>query len=123
MIQQISPHDLEAMKRRYAEVRSREESLRRAAGVRELPRYQYQTGPDGKKYAVSGEVDMDMTTVPGDPEATLRRARRIYRAAFVSADVSPSERRAAMDARRVESKAAAELAMADSSGHHLKDVA
>lgn len=37
----------------------------------------YKTGPDGVKYAVSGEVLIDTSRVPGDPQATLQKAQLI----------------------------------------------
>jgi hypothetical protein len=32
-------------------------------------------GPDGTAYAVGGSVAVDLSPVPGDPEATIRKAR------------------------------------------------
>jgi hypothetical protein len=41
-----------------------------------------------KKYAVSGEVDVDLSIVPGDPQATIVKMQKVYAAAL--APVSPS---------------------------------
>ena len=34
--------------------------------------YEYDNGPDGKRYAVGGEVSIDTSTVSGDPQATIQ---------------------------------------------------
>ena len=52
------------------------------------PSYTFEIGPDGKKYAVSGEVDVDLSIVPGDPQATIVKMQKVYAAAL--APVSPS---------------------------------
>src|SRR5512140_2488477 len=44
--------------------------------------YVYMMGPDGRLYAVGGSVKVDTSPVPGDPEATIRRARALIQAAF-----------------------------------------
>jgi hypothetical protein len=56
--------------------------------------FTYSNGPDGRKYAVGGEVPID--TSPGrTPEQTLAKARAIERAALAPADPSPQDRRIA----------------------------
>jgi|WetSurMetagenome_2_1015567.scaffolds.fasta_scaffold37302_4 hypothetical protein len=81
-----------------------------AAGVGSVPTYSYRVGPDGRLYAVSGEVRIDTTPVPGDPEATLRKARQIEEAAFTPGDPSPEDRRAAAMAAALAARARQELA-------------
>ncbi len=39
------------------------------------PHYQYTVGPDGKSYAVGGEVRLDTSPVANNPEATIRKAQ------------------------------------------------
>src|SRR5712692_3393491 len=58
-------------------VRSHEQAHLAAAGqyARGGPSYQYQTGPDGKQYAIGGEVSIDTSPIPGDPAATAQKAR------------------------------------------------
>lgn len=73
------------------------------------PRYEYTRGPDGVSYATSGEVAIDTGKVPGDPEATLEKARLIRRAALAPAEPSPQDRRVAAEALRLEVEAKAEL--------------
>ena len=91
--QQFTKEELELLarlKRRDREVRAHEQAHRAAGGqyVRGGPSYTYQKGPDGKNYAVGGEVQIDTSPVRGDPEATLRKAEQVRRAA--NAPVSPS---------------------------------
>jgi hypothetical protein len=62
------------------------------------PSYSYETGPDGSKYAVSGEVSIDTSAVPNDPQATLRKAQQIKAAALAPAEPSSQDRRVAMKA-------------------------
>ena len=44
--------------------------------------YEYETGPDGARYAVAGEVSMDLSPVAGDPSATLAKMQIVQRAAL-----------------------------------------
>ena len=70
---------LEALKRRDAEVKRHEQAHLAAAGghAQGGASYHYVTGPDGKRYAVGGEVSIDVSEVSGDPEATIRKAQII----------------------------------------------
>src|SRR5437660_12427756 len=74
------------------------------------PSYQYQTGPDGKQYAIGGEVSIDTSPVPGDPAATAQKARVVQAAANAPADPSTQDRQVAAQAARMEQQAILELA-------------
>ena len=76
---------IEELKRRDREVRAHEMAHLMAAGAQASggPSYEFQKGPDGKQYAVGGEVQIDTSPVEGDPEATMRKAARIQAAANV----------------------------------------
>ena len=51
-----------------------------AAGLSGVPTYTYQTGPNGERFAIGGQVNIDMS--PGrTPEETLTKASRILAAA------------------------------------------
>ncbi len=93
-------------------VRSHEQAHRAAGGgfVRGGPRYNYQTGPDGRQYAVGGEVSIDSSPVRGDPAATVRKAQTVRRAALAPANPSPQDRQVAASASRMENQAWAEMA-------------
>lgn len=87
-------------------VRRHEEAHKAAAGslYRGGPNYSYETGPDGKRYAVSGSVQID--TSPGrTPEETVQKAARIRRAALAPVDPSGTDRAVASKATRMEDAA------------------
>ncbi|MCG8439585.1 MAG: hypothetical protein MI751_15990 [Pseudomonadales bacterium] len=62
--------------------------------------FTYQTGPDGVRYAIGGEVSID-TSSESTPEETLRKAELIRRAALAPADPSPQDYRVASQAALV----------------------
>ena len=64
--------------------------------------------PDGPA-AVGGRIKIDLSEVPGDPEATLRKARVILAAAGAPGDPSAADARVAAEAYRLMAEAAAEL--------------
>jgi len=73
------------------------------------PSYSYQQGPDGKRYAVAGEVPIDLSPVSGNPAATIKKAQVVRAAAQAPADPSPQDRQVASAATRMELSARAEL--------------
>ncbi len=100
------------MKKRDREVRQHEMAHLAAGGayVRGGPTYGYRTGPDGQRYAVSGEVQIDSSEIPDDPEATLKKMETVIKAALAPKDPSGQDRRVAAQARQTEMKARAEIA-------------
>ena len=70
--------------------------------------YQYQRGPDGKMYAVGGEVKID-TSREKDPEATIRKMQQVKRAALAPAQPSGQDRSVAARASQIEAEARIEL--------------
>lgn len=99
------------LKARDAEVRAHEQAHLAAAGglARGGPRYAYQTGPDGKRYAVGGSVSID--TSPGrTPEETLAKAQKIRAAALAPAEPSSTDRAVAAKAAQMEAQARREIA-------------
>ncbi len=73
------------------------------------PSYKYETGPDGKRYAVGGEVSIDTSEVDGDPQATIVKAGRIRQTALAPADPSSQDRAVAAEAATMAFKAQIEL--------------
>ncbi|SMC16006.1 SprA-related family protein [Andreprevotia lacus DSM 23236] len=70
--------------------------------------YSFKTGPDGKRYAVAGEVHIDVS--PGNtPEETIRKARIVQAAALAPADPSGQDRAVAAQAAAMEAQASVEL--------------
>ncbi len=56
--------------------------------------FQYQAGPDGKRYAVGGEVQIDISR-EHEPEDTVHKMQIARAAALAPADPSPQDRRVA----------------------------
>jgi hypothetical protein len=98
---------LNELRARDAEVRAHERAHVAAAGpyANGGPTFEYQTGPDGRQYAVGGEVSIDTSPVPGDPEATVRKAQTIKRAALAPSDPSAQDRQVAAQAAQLEARA------------------
>ena len=62
--------------------------------------YEYEVGPDGKRYAVAGEVPIDYGPVPNDPQATIDKMQTVIAAAMAPADPSPTDYQVAAQARQ-----------------------
>jgi hypothetical protein len=71
--------------------------------------YTYQVGPDGRRYAVGGEVGIDTSPVEGDPAATIQKARIIQRAALAPSDPSSQDLRVHAQAVQMEIQASQQL--------------
>ncbi len=74
--------------------------------------FTFQQGPDGKRYAVAGEVGIDTSPVPGDPQATLQKMRQVRTAALAPASPSSQDIKVASQASSLASKALADLTFA-----------
>ena len=70
--------------------------------------YQYQRGPDGKMYAVGGEVKID-TSRERDPQDTIRKMQQVKRAALAPAQPSGQDRSVAARASQIEAEARIEM--------------
>ncbi|MDR0379460.1 MAG: hypothetical protein LBI62_05885 [Candidatus Accumulibacter sp.] len=104
--------EVEKLKATDQKVRQHEQAHVAAGGdlITSGPSYEYTTGPDGQRYAVAGEVGIEVS--PGrTPEETLRRAARIRAAALAPADPSPQDRNVAAQAARMQMQAVQEIAM------------
>jgi len=73
------------------------------------PSYSFEIGPDGKKYAVGGEVSVDLSGVPGDPHATITKMQRVHAAALAPANPSTQDTRVAASASRIILQAQSEI--------------
>lgn len=102
--------ETEELRRRDAEVRSHEQAHKRAgAQYAGSIVYEYETGPDGKRYAVGGHVRVDVSPVRGDPEQTIRKMEQLVRAALAPGAPSAADRQVAARAKAVAERARAEL--------------
>ncbi|MBI5942825.1 MAG: hypothetical protein HY864_00525 [Chloroflexi bacterium] len=99
--------ELENLKRTDREVRAHEQAHVIAGGnlVRGAASFGYATGPDGRLYAVSGEVSIDSSPVQDDPEATIRKMRQVVRAALAPARPSGQDRAVASAAIKTQVEA------------------
>ena len=70
--------------------------------------YTYQKGPDGKMYAVGGEVPIHVTK-GNTPKETLAIARQLRAAALAPSDPSPQDLKVAASAAMMEAKAMQEI--------------
>lgn len=102
---------VEKLRQRDAEVRRHEQAHVAAAGSHVLgsPSYTYQVGPDGQRYAIGGEVQIDLSPVPGDPEATVQKAQQLQQAALAPSNPSATDRQVAMLASRMAREALQEM--------------
>ena len=116
--EQLTEEEVEELKKleqRDAEIRAHERAHQDAGGtlVRGGASFKFELGPDGRRYAVSGEVDIDAQSVKGDPEATIRKMERVKRASLAPRRPSAADRRAAALADRRMAEARRELERRD----------
>lgn len=114
-VTQLSEEDLkqvQELKQRDLEVRTHEAAHLAAAGKYATggASFEYKRGPDGKSYAVGGEVGIDTSPIAGDPQATLQKAQQIRAAAQAPANPSSQDRQVAASASQMEAKARQEIA-------------
>jgi hypothetical protein len=102
---------LRELEARDREVRAHEQAHLRVGRdlIRGAASYSYQQGPDGKQYAVGGEVKIDTTGVPGDPEATEAKAYHIRETALAPIQPSNQDRAVASMASRMALEARIEI--------------
>ena len=94
---------------RDREVRAHEQAHARVGGAYAgAPSYTFQQGPDKKRYAVGGEVQID-TSKERTPEATARKMQIVIRAALAPAEPSSQDLRVAQQARASLQEAQAEM--------------
>jgi hypothetical protein len=117
--------EVERLRERDREVRTHEQAHAAAGGshVRGGIKYEYQTGPDGRRYAVGGEVSIDTSPVSGDPQKTIQKAQQVRRAAMAPAEPSGADRQAAAAASRMEAEARQELIEERANPEALEDEA
>jgi hypothetical protein len=110
--------EVQKLAERDRQVRTHEAAHIAAGGqyVRGGVTFQYQKGPDGKMYAIGGEVSIDCSPVRGDPRATVMKMQAVKRAAMAPADPSGQDCAVAAAATAVEAQARQEAVRTTSSG-------
>lgn len=101
---------LQDLKQRDREVRAHEAAHKNRAGpYGGATHFSFQIGPDGKRYAIGGEVSIDMSAIPNNPEATLQKAETIRAAALAPKDPSSQDHAIAAKAQQMATEARAEI--------------
>ncbi len=105
---------IDALKARDREVRAHERAHQAAGGQHAgAASYTFERGPDGRSYAVGGEVPIDASEVRGDPEATIEKMEQVKAAALAPAEPSGQDRKVAAMADAKAAQARAELNRAE----------
>ncbi len=92
--------EVEKLRKRDREVRAHEAAHKAAAGSLSSggASFSFTRGPDGRRYATSGEVSIDTSAVSGDPDATIRKMLQVRSAALAPASPSGQDRKVAAQA-------------------------
>ncbi|EWY38767.1 hypothetical protein N825_11400 [Skermanella stibiiresistens SB22] len=97
------------LRKRDVEVRTHERAHQSAGGqFAGSPTYTYQSGPDGRRYAIGGEVSIDVSPEK-DPAATVAKMERVKSAATAPAEPSPQDFKVAAAANQMLLDAQSEL--------------
>lgn len=108
--EQQEQQEIRELKARDQEVKTHEQAHAAVGGrYAGAPGYTYELGPDGKQYAVGGEVQIDISPIPGDPQATVQKMQQVRAAALAPAEPSAADRRIAAEAAQRQIQAQAEL--------------
>lgn len=112
-LNELSPDEerlVDDLAARDAEVRAHESAHQAAGGgMTGAASFTYQQGPDGKMYAIGGEVSISMKS-GSTPEETIANARQVATAAMAAGNPSPQDFAVASSARVMEMKAQQQLA-------------
>ncbi|MFA5083115.1 MAG: putative metalloprotease CJM1_0395 family protein [Hydrogenophilaceae bacterium] len=118
---QLTPEQQQqVLKLKQADQKVREHEaahLSAGAGLTSGASYQYTRGPDGKQYAVAGEVKIDVSPAQ-TPQQTIDKAKRIQAAALAPADPSSQDRAVAAQAAQMAMQAQIELSRGKNGNEH-----
>jgi hypothetical protein len=108
--EQAEQRQIESMKERDQEVRTHEQAHATIGGqYAGSPQYDFQRGPDGQRYAIDGEVSIDVST-ENTPQQTIRKMQQVRAAALAPAEPSPQDLQVAAEASRIAFEARSKLA-------------
>jgi hypothetical protein len=103
---------IQELKERDREVRVHEQAHAAVGGqYAGAPTYEFETGPDGNRYAVGGEVSIDVSEEKA-PEDTIAKMQIVKAAAMAPAEPSAQDYKVAAEASQKEQSARAQLAKA-----------
>lgn len=101
---------VEELKARDIEVRAHEQAHKSVGGqYAGSISFSYQAGPDGRRYAVGGEVPIDVSPITGDPQATIAKMTIVSAAATAPVQPSAQDQMVAALAARTISDAQSEI--------------
>ncbi|WP_438865545.1 putative metalloprotease CJM1_0395 family protein [Neptunicella sp.] len=108
--QRSDKQEIEELKDRDTEVRNHEQAHAQTGGqYAGAPNFEFKSGPDGQRYAVSGEVSIDISS-EATSEETLRKMQQVRAAALAPTEPSPQDLNVASEASKKASEARAEIA-------------
>ncbi len=103
--------EITSLKKRDTEVKAHEQAHIAVGGQYVgSASFDFQTGPDGVRYAVGGEVPIDVSEIPDDPEATATKMEIVQKAALAPVEPSAADRAIASSASMKEMEARSEIA-------------
>lgn len=103
---------VDKLQARDREVRAHEQAHKSVGGqYAGAISFSYQSGPDGRRYAVGGEVPIDVSPIPGDPQATIAKMTIVKAAATAPAQPSAQDIMVAAEASRILMEAQNELVL------------
>jgi len=112
--EQRDQQQVKQLKERDEEVRRHEEAhAARGGQYAGSPQYEYETGPDGKRYATGGEVSIDVSEA-SSPEKTIEKMQQVRAAALAPAEPSAQDYKVAREASQKETEARQSLAAENS---------
>lgn len=102
--------EVQDLKDRDREVRAHEQAHAAVGGqYAGAPSYDFETGPDGRQYAVGGEVSIDISK-ESTPEETVQKMQQVRASALAPNEPSPQDFRVASEANQKATEARAEIA-------------
>lgn len=107
--------EIRELQQRDRAVRAHEAAHQSAGAGTGGATFTYQAGPDGRQYAVGGEVQIDIGQ-ERDPQATVTKMQRVIAAALAPADPSGQDQAVAARAREIQAQAEQQLAKERTSG-------
>jgi hypothetical protein len=124
--QELTPEEkkeVEQLKETDKKVKAHEAAHKAAAGGLAIggATFGYTTGPDNKRYATSGEVSIDTSPVPNDPDATIKKMQTVQKAALAPAQPSGQDRKVASQASRTMAQARMDKMKAQSQSNKPSD--
>jgi hypothetical protein len=102
----VEKQQIQDLQKRDREVKAHE--MAHVSAGASSPTYEYETGPDGRQYAIGGEAQIDVSS-EGEPRKDIEKAGKVRRAAMAPAEPSQQDRQVAASADKLKLEALVEL--------------